>query len=82
MQNKLSTKQIKMIATMHCAINLVSVDDFMFDDDCDITDKEREKILTEIKKIAGKLSKGYAMNLGSTTQIIEAVRKKFPSKQI
>ncbi len=69
-----------MIATMHSAIHLSGVDCFMFDENCDITETDQENILTEIHSIAKKLAKGYAMNLGSTEQIIEAVRKKFPSK--
>lgn len=74
---KLTKKQIKMIATMHSAIHLAGVDYFMFDENCGITDKEQLLILKEIHSIAEKLSKGEAMNLGSTENIINYVRGKF-----
>lgn len=74
---KLNKKQIKMIAAMHSAMHLAEVDYFMFDEYCDITDEEQSLILKEIHSIAEKLSKGEAMNLGSTENIINYVRGKF-----
>lgn len=66
-----------MIATMHSAMHLAEVDYFMFDKHCGITDDEQSLILKEIHSIAEKLSKGEAMNLGSTENIINYVRGKF-----
>lgn len=74
---KLTKRQIKMIATMHSAMHLAEVDAFMFDEHCGITDKEQSLILEEIHSLAEKLSKGEAMNLGSTKNIINYVRGKF-----
>ena len=74
---KLTKKQIKMIAKMHSAMHLAEVDYFMFDEHCNITDDEQLLILKEIHSIAENLSKGEAMNLGSTENIINYVRGKF-----
>lgn len=77
MMAKLTKKQIKMIATLHSAIHLSYVDICMFDEGCEITDDEQSLIIEEINNIANKLSKGEAMNLGSTEDIIKYVRGKF-----
>ena len=74
---KLTKKQIKMIATMHSAMHLAEVDSFIFDQHCNATVDEQSLILKEIHSIAEKLSKGEAMNLGSTENIINYVRGKF-----
>lgn len=66
-----------MIATIHSAIHLSHIDYFMFDDDCDVCEKDQESIIIEINKIADKLSKGESMNIGSTEDIIKYVRNKF-----
>lgn len=74
---KLTKKQIKMIATMHSAMHLAEVDYFMFDNHCNISEKEQSLILKEIQSIAEKLSKGEEMSLGSTENIINYVCRKF-----
>ena len=71
---KLTKKQIKIIAAIHSAIHLSETDVYMFDEHCQVTDKEQELILNEIHLIAKKLAKGNAMNLGSTENIIKYVR--------
>lgn len=76
-KKKLTKKQIKMIATIHSAIHLAEADFFMFDQHCNATVDEQSLILKEIYSIAEKLSKGEAMNLGSTENIINYVRRKF-----
>lgn len=62
---------------MHSAMHLAGVDFFMFDQHCNATVDEQSLILKEIHSIAEKLSKGEAMNLGSTENIINYVRGKF-----
>jgi hypothetical protein len=74
---KLTKKQIKMIATIHSAIHLSYIDICMFDEGCGLTDEEQSLIIEEINSIAIKLSKGEAMNLGSTKGVIDYVRGKF-----
>ena len=75
--NKLSKKQISMVANIHSAIHLSGVDDFMFDETCNVSEEDRQAIVKQINVIAEKLSKGNPMNLGSTQSIVEYVRKEF-----
>ena len=77
MMKQLTKKQIKLIATLHSAIHLANVDIWIFDEVSNITDKEQYAILEEINLIADKLSKGMAMNLGSTSSIVDYVRNNY-----
>lgn len=75
--NKLSKKQISMVANIHSAMCLIRVDDFMFDETCNVSEEDRQAIIKQINVVAEKLSKGNPMNLGSTQSIVEYVRKEF-----
>ena len=74
---KLSKRQIKKIAELHCAMHLAEVDIHMFDHHCNATDQEQELIISQIYKIAERLANNGPMNLGTTENIINFVKENY-----